>query len=248
MKIYKKRDGAQKLQLSMYIYEEWELTREKYRFISKKITTELGAILIDEDIVEDGIYSRFKIGNAEFTLNYQCYIGAYISTKNEEAAEYFATLDLWQFSPEIPSDERVEMHTLYDVGSVSMINVWGKELQLPLHATQYAITRNKVIALHKYEDIQSRYPEKNPARNIWCYDLAGNILWEIAESKRYIDESKINRKGYTSLNYSRYRDRFKVLVGSDYKLDPNTGEISDVLPEMFTLNQEMVSWISKIYQ
>lgn len=35
---------------------------------------------------------------------------------------------------------------------------------------------DRIIAYHADEDIQKAFPQENPGRNIWCYDLKGNLL------------------------------------------------------------------------
>ncbi len=130
----------------------------------------------------------------------------------------------------------------------------SKSVPLKLRTDEYIILPDRVIVYHYSSDIQKTFPEENPGRNIWCYDLKGNLLWRIEESPRYFDwvkrgvntdnrvmSSIINgkvmysgfdnrRDPYTGLVYNEKEDKIYTFVqGRRYDLDPETGKVGNFM-------------------
>jgi hypothetical protein len=79
-------------------------------------------------------------------------------------------------------------------------------------------------------------PSGNTARDIWCYDLDGNLLWEVEESPRYFTawpkkfkkENPERKDFYEYVKYVKETDELIARTSAGYyKLDPETGKVSN---------------------
>ncbi len=119
--------------------------------------------------------------------------------------------------------------------AVNSINVNNSNVSLPIPAYRYIIYDNKLIILHDAGEIKESMVKENPGRNIWCYDLKGNLLWKIEESPRYFDWVKrglnnddYGKDSYMGLVYNEKEDKIYAFVqGRRYELDPETGRVSN---------------------
>jgi hypothetical protein len=118
---------------------------------------------------------------------------------------------------------------------VSQIKVKDKLIKLPTETYNYVVYDDKLIVYICSSDIQKDYPNENPGRNIWCYDLDGNVIWKIEKSPYYLE--RVRRKEpnilksahyYGGIYYDPHTDEIRAFADSGYYIvDPKNGKVSN---------------------
>ena len=100
----------------------------------------------------------------------------------------------------------------------------------PFRAYEALIDNNRLIVCFDWTEIKDKMHNFDYRRSIWCYDLKGNLLWQI-EPPYFIShvtgERKLFEQPFTSIKW--FEPDKKVIAYSDrgYEVDPETGRLSN---------------------
>ena len=122
----------------------------------------------------------------------------------------------------------------YSIGK-DEFGVHGKTLKFPFSVWSALELKDRVIVGYDYDELKAINPKFEYWRAVFCYDLDGNVLWQV-DSPYYINRETggkvICMNGEDAINEVAFWEKENKIVvfgRMGYEVDPDTGKLGEIV-------------------